>query len=175
VVAGPLYVVVSGPPGSGKSTLAPALADRLALPLLSKDTIKEAILGSLPAADVEGSRRAGRAAMEVLFAVAAASPTGGVLEANFHRTPARPSIRELPGRSVEVFCRCPREMARARYRARTGRRVAGHFDADRTDDHLWHPEVHEPVAGGWPVVEVDTDRPVDMARLLGRLGAAVGR
>ena len=46
-------------------------------------------------------------AMEVLFAVAAASPTGGVLEANFHRTPALPSIRELPGRSVEVFCRCP--------------------------------------------------------------------
>jgi len=171
-VAGPLYVVVSGPPGSGKSTLAPALADRLALPLLSKDTIKEAILGSLPAADVEGSRRAG-CAMEVLFAVAAASPTGGVLEANFHRTPARPSIRELPGRSVEVLCRCPREVARALYRARTGRRVAGHFDADRTDDDLWHPEVNEPVAGGWPLVEVDTDRPVDMA--VGRLGAAVGR
>ena len=174
-MAGPLYVVVSGPPGSGKSTLAPALADRLALPLLSKDTIKEAMLGSLPAADVEGSRRVGRAAMEVLFAVAAASPTGGVLEANFHRTPALPSIRELPGRSVEVFCRCPREVARARYRARTGGRAAGHFDADRADEDLWHPEVNGPVAGGWPVVEVDTDLPVDMAVLLDRLGVAVGR
>jgi predicted kinase len=174
-VAGPLYVVVSGPPGSGKSTLAPAVADRLALPLLAKDTIKEAILGLLPAADVEGSRRVGWAAMEVLFAVAAASPTGAVLEANFHRTPARPSIRELPGRSVEVFCRCPREVALARYRSRTGGRAAGHFDADRTDDDLWHPEVNEPVAGGWPLVEVDTNRPVDMAELLEQLGAAVGR
>jgi len=173
VVAGPLYVVVSGPPGSGKSTLALALADRLGLPLLSKDTIKEAILGTLPAADVEGSRRVGRAAMEVLFALAAASPTGGVLEANFHRTPARTAIRELPGRSVEVYCRCPREVARARYRAREGGRVAGHFDADRTDDDLWHPEVNEPIAGGWPVVEVDTGRRVDMAELLDRLAGAV--
>ena len=47
------------------------------------------------------------AAMDVLFALAAASPTGGVLEANFHRSSARQSIGKLPGRSVEVFCRCP--------------------------------------------------------------------
>ena len=56
-----------------------------------------------------------------------------------------------------------------------GGRAVGHFDADRTDDDLWHPDVNEPVAGGWPVVEVDTDRPVDVAGLLDRLGAAVGR
>ena len=174
-MAGPLYVVVSGPPGSGKSTLAPSLAEGLGLPLLSKDVIKEAILETLPAADVGGSRRVGCAAMEVLFAVAAASPPGGVLEANFHRTPARPSIRDLPGRPVEVFCRCPQELARARYRERADVRAAGHFDAERTDDDLWHPEVNEPIAGGWPVVEVDTDRPVDLARLLDRLGVVVGR
>jgi predicted kinase len=174
-VAGPLYIVVSGPPGSGKSTLAPALADALGLPLLSKDTIKEAIMGSLRAADVEGSRRVGRAAMDVLFALAAASPTGGVLEANFHRSSARQSIGKLPGRSVEVFCRCPREVARARYRARAGGRATGHFDADRTDDDLWHPEVDEPIAGGWSVVEVDTSGPVDVAELLDRLGVAAGR
>lgn len=174
-MAGPLYVVVSGPPGSGKSTLAPALADGLGLPLLSKDIIKEAILGSFPATDVMGSRHAGRAAMEVLFAVAAASPAGGVLEANFHRIPARSSISDLPGRAVEVFCRCPREVARARYRARADGRAAGHFDADRTDDDLWHSEVNEPVAGGWPVVEVATDRPVDLAVLQDRLAMLAAR
>ena len=54
-------------------------------------------------------------------------------------------------------------------------RAAGHFDADRTDDDLWHSEVNEPVAGGWPVVEVATDRPVDLAVLQDRLGTLAAR
>jgi len=170
----PLFVVVSGPPGSGKSTLAAVLAAELALPLLAKDTVKEALLCSLPVADVGDSRRVGRAAMDVLFALAASSPPGAVLEANFHRTPARRSIHGLPGRTVELFCRCPREVARARYRGRIGSRDPGHFDADRGDDELWHPEVTEPVAGGWPVVEVDTTGPVGVSSLLDRLAAALG-
>jgi predicted kinase len=163
------YVAVSGPPGSGKSTLAPMVADGLVLPLLAKDTIKEALLPATPAAGVEASRRAGQAAMEVLFALAADSPTGAVLEANFHRTLAAPSILGLPGRTLEVFCRCDREVARRRYRARAGGRDPGHFDAARSDEEIWHDEVNRPVVGGWPVVEVDTNGPVALAELLGRL------
>jgi len=163
------YVVVSGPPGSGKSTLAPDVAGALALPLVAKDTIKEALLRSMPAADVEASRRAGRAAMEVVFAVAAVSPVGAVLEANFHRTLAAPSILALPGRTLEVFCRCDHEVARRRYRARESARDPGHFDAARSDEEIWHDDVSQPVAGGWPVVEVDTNGPVVLDDLLGRL------
>ena len=88
--------------------------------------------------------------MEVLFALAADSPTGAVLEANFHRTLAVPSILGLPGRTLEVFCRCDREVARRRYRARAGGRDPGHFDAARSDEEIWHDEVNRPVAGGWP-------------------------
>ena len=99
------------------------IAGGLALPLVAKDTVKEALLGQIPAADVEASRRIGRAAMEVLFALAAQSPVGAVLEANFHRTASATSIRALPGPTVEVFCRCGREVARRRYRARAGRRT----------------------------------------------------
>ena len=122
-----LYVVVSGPPGSGKSTLAPNLAGELALPLLAKDRIKEALLASIPVTDVEGSRRIGRAAMEVLFALASESPAGAVLEANFHRTVSASSIGALPGPTVEVFCRCAEDVARQRLpvapaRARSFRR-----------------------------------------------------
>ena len=43
----PAYVVVSGPPGSGKTTLAPRLAAELDLPLIAKDTIKQALLAVL--------------------------------------------------------------------------------------------------------------------------------
>jgi predicted kinase len=164
-----LYVVVTGPPGSGKSTVAQELAGALGLPLFAKDAIKETLFEFLPVADVEGSRRLGGAAIEVAFTVAAASPIGAVLEGNFHRTPAQPAMLALPGRVVEVFCRCSRSTARARYRARVSERAPGHFDAARSDDDIWHPEVSEPVAGGWTVVEVDTEQPVDAARLVARI------
>jgi hypothetical protein len=141
-----LYVVVSGPPGSGKSTLAPALAGGLA-----KDRIIEALLATWPALDVDSSRRAGRAAMDVVFALASASPCGAVPEAKFHESLAEGSIGALPGRTVEVFCRCRREVALQRYRERAASRHTGHFDAMRTDAQIWHDEVSEPVGGGWPV------------------------
>jgi hypothetical protein len=64
---------------------------------------------------------------------------------------------------VEVFCRCDHEVATARYQQRAGTRAAGHFDHLRTDAELWNPEVAEPVAGGWPVVELDTNTPVDLS------------
>ena len=72
------YVVVSGPPGSGKTTLAAALAPALGLPLIAKDTIKEALMAVLPVPDVVASRTIGTASVAAMLAVAAQAP-GGVL------------------------------------------------------------------------------------------------
>jgi len=107
--------------------------------------------------------------IEALFAVAADSPIGAVLEANFQRTLAAPQILSLPGHTLEVFCRCETEVARRRYRARASARDPGHFEAARSDAEIWHADVSRPVAGGWPVVEVDTNGPVALDDLLGRL------
>ncbi len=171
-VASPPFVVVSGPPASGKSTLAPVLAREMGLPLVAKDTIKDALMSVLAVPDVEASRHLGRAAVRAMFAVAAASPIGAVIESNLHRSVAGDDLRRLPGTMVEVFCRCDREVAAARYRARAGTRAAGHFDAVRTVDELWD-EVSEPVAGEWTVIEVDTNDPVDIPAVLVRIRAAV--
>jgi glucokinase len=168
-------VGVSGPPASGKSTLAPLLAARLGLPLLAKDTIKDVLMRSMPPADVEASRALGRAAVAAMFALAAESPAGAVLESVFHRSRAGADIRALPGRFVEVFCRCDRQVALARYRARAGKRAAGHFDSLRTDDELWGPEVAEPVAGGWPLLVVDTNAPPELDRVFWDLERLVGQ
>jgi predicted kinase len=161
-----LFVVVSGPPASGKSTLALAIAEELDLPLLAKDTIKEALMSVLPVPDVEASRGLGRAAMTVMWAVAAQSGYGAVLESNFHRTFAATEIQRLPGDAVEVFCRCDPSVAALRYEKRASARHAGHFDSTRTSDELWSDEVTEPVAGGWPVLEVATDRAVDIGEVI---------
>jgi predicted kinase len=169
----PLFVVVSGPPGSGKSTLAPELARGLRLPLVAKDTIKDALMSVLPVPDVGASRDLGRAAVTAMLAVAAASPVGAVIESNFYRTRAAHDLALLPGRVVEVFCRCDRTVARDRYRERAGSRHAGHFDGVRTIEELWNDEVAEPVAGGWPVLEVNTNEPVSVAEVIDFVNAAL--
>jgi predicted kinase len=167
------FVVVSGPSASGKTTLARALAPALELPLIAKDTIKEALMSVLPVPDVETSRVVGAASVAALLAVAAET-SGAVLESVWHRSRAQADLRRLPGNIVEVFCRCDPQIARRRYDVRAGGRAAGHFAVERTPAELWSEEVARPVAGGWPVIEICTNDPVDVAPLTTRIRAAAG-
>jgi len=172
VVGARRYVVVSGPPASGKSTLAAALAAELGYPLVAKDTIKEALMARLGAPDVEASRRLGGAAVAAVLAVAQDCPAA-VLESVWHRSRAAADLAALGAPLVEVFCRCERSVAQARYEARAGTRAAGHFDRDRLSDELWNDENTVPVAGGWPVLEVDTTGPVEVAAVTARVRDAL--
>jgi hypothetical protein len=81
-------------------------------------------------------------------------------------------LRDLPGNLVEVFCRCDPGIAAGRYARRAGTRGAGHFDAERTIGELWNDDVARPVAGGWPVIEVDTTARVDITSLVAQIEAA---
>ncbi len=169
-----LYVVVSGPPGSGKTTLATGIARQLSLPLMAKDLIKETLMSTLAVPDIATSRMIGQAAVEVMYAVAATSSGGAVLEANFHRSVARADIQALPGLIVEVFCRCDREVALTRYRERSEQRHPGHFDQFRADDELWNHELTTPVAGGWAVLEVNTNLPLETSGVVRDIRMLVG-
>jgi predicted kinase len=161
------------PPASGKTTLSAAIAPLLGLPLVAKDTIKQALMTVLSVPDVAASRVLGRASVAALLAVAAESG-GAVLESVWHRSYALDDLRCLPGRVVEVFCRCDPLLAAERYALRAGSRDAGHFDAERVAAELWNDEVARPVAGGWPVIEVDTARSVDVEALVTAIRAAAG-
>lgn len=167
------YIVVNSPPASGKSTVAPSIAGHFALPLFAKDTVKDALMSVLAVPDVEASRRLGQAAIRTMLALAAASPIGAVLESNFNRLRAVNELRALPGEVLEVFCRCDREVAARRYRTRAGIRHAGHFDQVRTAEELWNDKISEPVAGGWPVLEVDTNAPADLTVIADRIRRAI--
>ena len=164
------FVVVSGPPASGKSALAPALAAALDLPLLAKDVIKDALVEVLGAPDLPRSRELGRAAVQVLIAVARCAGRG-VLESVWHDY-ARAPLAALPGPVVEVFCRCDPALLRARFDARRGSRDGGYFDGARTAEERWKAHVGSPLGGGWPVLEVDTTAPVDVDAVADRVRGA---
>jgi predicted kinase len=124
------YLIVSGAAASGKTLVARGLSDELGWPIFAKDTIKAALMSVLPVADVDDARRLGRAAVEVLLAVAAEVTGGAVLEAVWRRDQGRDEVSSLPGAVVEVFCRCDRPTLEARYAAR--RRSAGYVPNTKT-------------------------------------------
>lgn len=162
-----VLVVVAGIPASGKTTLATALAARLDWPLLSKDVIKEALFDSLGTGDLEWSRRLGRAGHVVMYALAA-SITTVIVEAHFQRGVAEPELLALDRRMVQVYCRCPIELAAERYRRRIDDpdRHAGHLREHQGDQvtERWMTDTPTPLdlpdAG---LIEVDTSGPVDTA------------
>lgn len=166
------FVIVSGPPGSGKSTIAGPLATRLRLPLLGKDMIKEALMDTLGVRSVEESRRVGGASISVLLALAQANGRG-VLESNWSAPLATEAFRNLSGNIVEVFCEVDPPESRRRYLDRASSRHPGHFDRDRGNDwSLWEAPATQPVAGGWPVIRLDTSVSVDIDALSRDVGAA---
>ena len=112
----PAYVVVSGPPASGKSTLAPVLAREFSLPLLAKDTVKDALMSALGVTRIEESRQLRRAAVAELYPLARTSSPGAVIDSVFYRSVARDELNRLLGPIVEVCCRCDPVTGERRYR-----------------------------------------------------------
>lgn len=172
----PLFLVVSGAPASGKSTLARSLAQLLGYSLLAKDTIKESLSDSLGTALQSHARTPealstllSRAAMDVLWALAPGCRSV-ILEANFRPRSAyeRGQILSLPGRKLEIYCRCPLEEAARRFAERA--KAADHHAAHsmKSISLAMLREYDEPI-GVCPVIVVDTGHPVDPAEIADRI------
>jgi predicted kinase len=161
-----VFVLVTGPAGSGKTTVSRPLAHRLGLPLIAKDAIKDALIDVLGAADVTRSRELGRAAVAVMKGVVAGLPAAVVDSVWIEREAAIEWAQTLPGRVIEVFCRCDLGVLEQRYRERVQSRGAGNFDLERTQEELWAERYLQPLNGNWSVIEVDTTQPLDLDRLV---------
>lgn len=154
---------ISGRPGAGKSSLAFPLAAELGYSLVTKDLVKEALHDALYVPgegkiDLAWSRRLGAASFAVLWTLAARAGDM-VIEANFHpgNDYALGQLRGLGGRTVEVHCACPAEVAHARYNARSRHEV--HLG---TLPLAAMGKYDRPVGIG-PLITVDTTGPVDVA------------
>jgi predicted kinase len=164
---GDVAIVVAGIPASGKTTLATELAAHLGWPLLSKDVIKEALFDALGTGDLPWSQQVGRAGHLVMYTLVPGAPRV-VLEANFQQGIAEPQLLALHRRLIQVYCRCPVELAVQRYRERRQDpgRHPGHLPEHQSDSATegWRTgtptPLHLPDA---PLVEVDTSGRVDVA------------
>ena len=169
----PLLVIVTGPPAAGKTTVARELAARLRVPLIAKDTIKEALFDGLGTGDLAWSQRLGAPTFGVMFALTEEAVTAGaslVLEANFTRGGEfEARLAALPARFVQVHCSAPLEVLLERYAGRE--RHPGHVDSERIDALREAVESgrHDPLELTGETIRVDTSVPVDLAALGDRI------
>ena len=162
----PLLVILGGTPASGKSTLAALLARELRLPLLARDTLKEALMDRLGAPSRARSRELGAASYALLYVVLdrlLEAGVGAILESNFSRGLEAELHRPVArSRAVQIHCRVPPELSRSRYveRAASGNRHPGHHDAAAETladlDANLAARRHDPLDLGIPLLTVET-------------------
>jgi predicted kinase len=157
-------VLVNGLPASGKTTLAMDLAAHLSVPLVSKDAIKEALAGAVPAVPASSL---GAIAMETAWSLVAEVPGTVIMESWWFRQRDLHLVKAGLDRCcaavvVEIWCDVPADVARRRYEARRrhavhdARRLAGSWDE-------WAARA-EPLGVGL-TLRVSTDGPVEIHRV----------
>lgn len=170
----PPFVVVSGLAASGKTAVAQPLAQALGVQLISKDVIKEALFDALGFGGLAWSKTLSRAA-DAAMVRAAQDLDAAVLDNFWYADTVDELLAPLPGPIVEVFCRCDPDVAFERFRHRD--RHPGHADheLDPKLARTWFfDRAHKlPLQTLGPVVEVDTERPVDVAVLATRVMEAL--
>jgi predicted kinase len=155
----PLLVVVTGPPGAGKTTVAAALRERLGLPLIAKDTLKELLGGALGIEDRPHSQQLGGIVFELIALVAKElleQSVSVIVEGNF--TERSTLLSGLPpAEIVQVYVTAEPETLRTRLLERDARHPV-HYDREAADEVSLRAAGGEwrPLPIGGRLVEIDT-------------------
>ena len=173
-----LIVLVTGPPAAGKTTVARGLAERLSLPLIAKDDIKESLSDSLELTDYEWSKRLGAATWELIFVLMERFMSVGesaIFESNFYPELHRDRMAERCARfgfvAFEIHCTAEAAVLAKRNNERE-RHPVHRFSSGVTPElaEQWN-EANAPLELGEHLVRVDTTdgEPVDLDDIVARI------
>lgn len=157
-------VLVNGIPASGKSSLTRTLAARLALPVLTLDSIKEPFMASFAPVDRQRNRQLGCAAYQAIWQIVAQAPAGCVylIDAWFGFQPKSALEQGLASagvsRALELWMAISPDEAVARYQARLSSRMPGHPGAEYLPELRRLAEQAQPMGAG-PLLRVDACQP----------------
>ncbi|HSX18612.1 MAG TPA: ATP-binding protein [Candidatus Saccharimonadales bacterium] len=163
----PLLIIITGPPGSGKTTLAQNLSERINLPYISKDALKELMFNTLGWSDREWSKKVGAASHEILFRMAESmlsTRTSVILESNFRQEQHSDRFQKMQERygfrALQILCTTDGQVLAERFKQRveSGERHPGHADGGNYDE--FREELlrgkYEPLNLEGDVLEFDT-------------------
>lgn len=159
-------LLINGLPASGKSRLGQVLAQRLGLPVLTLDAVKEALFDTLGDGDGDRAhgRMLGRASLAAIWNLLAAFPDGStvILEAYFGthgiETVTKGLARAGIGRTAEIWCHARPETLAQRYVDRVPHRHRSHPGASFGPELAAKAATAVPFGLG-PLLRVDTDDP----------------
>jgi adenylate kinase family enzyme len=166
----PTLVVVTGPPGAGKTTIAAALRERLGLPLIAKDALKEALGDALAFdGDRHESQRLGVATFQMQFAVVRellATHVSVIVEGNFRGVDF---FETLPAADItQVHVWAEPAALRERLLLRDTHRHPVHYDRDAAGEIAERAAAGEwgPLPIGGRLVSIDTTVWPDLGEVL---------
>ena len=163
-------LLVNGVPASGKSTVARAVSQAENWPLLTLDTVKEALFEHLGIGDRDYNRQLGKASYQAIFRAIGDFPedSATVVDAWFGFQPLEVLQQHLLLAGVtqvaEIWCHAPGQTVGERYRARLGERHAGHLGESYVPELVALADKAQAL-GAFPLFDCETTHPLDLTSL----------